>query len=72
MTFDSLKIRKLEVMSVSYYQGGNSFDGIVNFSTCEGDMAGYKIDPRATVNNYEGLQFQREFYTPVFATEAHL
>lgn len=72
MTFDPLKIRKLEVMSRKYYFGGNSFDGIVNFSTYKGDMAGFKIDPRATVVDYEGLQLQREFYAPVYATEANL
>ena len=72
MTFDALKIRKLEVMSRRYYLGGNSFDGIVNFSTYKGDMAGYEIDPRATVVDYEGLQLQREFYAPVYASEAQL
>ena len=35
-------------------------------------MAGYKIDPRATVVDYKELQLQREFYTSVYATEAHL
>ena len=72
LAFDPLKIRKLEVMSRRYYLGGNSFDGIVNFSTYKGDMAGYEIDPRAAVVDYEGLQMQREFYTPVYATEAQL
>ncbi|MEP7107847.1 MAG: hypothetical protein ABI760_07690, partial [Ferruginibacter sp.] len=70
MKYDPLKIRKLEVVSRTYYLGGNTFDGIVNLTTYKGDMAGNEIDPRATVMDYEGLQLQRDFYAPVYETEA--
>lgn len=72
MNYDPLKIRKLEVVSRKYYLGGNSFDGIVNFSTYKGDMAGFEIDSRATIMDYEGLQLQRDFYAPAYETEGQL
>jgi len=46
------------------------FDGIINFITYNGDMPGYELDPRATVIDYETLQKQREFFSPVYETDA--
>jgi len=31
-------------------------------------MGGYEIDPKAVVLDYEGMQLQREFYSPVYDT----
>jgi hypothetical protein len=72
MLLDPLKIRKLEVVTSEYFLGGNPFDGIINFTTYKGDMAGFEIDPRATVIDYEGLQLKREFYSPVYNTQEQL
>jgi hypothetical protein len=69
MTYDPIKVRKLEVVTRKYFLGSNSFDGIVNFTTYKGDMAGYEIDPRATIVDYEGLQLQRDFYAPAYETD---
>jgi hypothetical protein len=69
MNFDPLKIRKLEIIKTRYYLGGNSFDGIINFNTYKGNLAGFEIDPHAIVLDYEGLKFQREFYVTDYATE---
>ncbi|MEO6720833.1 MAG: hypothetical protein ABIN67_10710 [Ferruginibacter sp.] len=70
MKYDPLKIRKLEVMTRTYYLGNSAFDGIVNFSTYTEDIEGLEMDPRATIVDYEGLQLQRDFYSPVYETEA--
>ena len=70
MKYDPLKIRKLEVIYKTYFLGTNSFDGIVNFTTYTGDIEGFEIDPRATIVDYEGLQLQRDFYSPVYETAA--
>jgi hypothetical protein len=69
LEYDPLKIRKLDVMSRMYYFGDMYFSGIINFVTYKGDLGGLEIDPRATVLDYEGLQLQREFYSPVYSTE---
>jgi hypothetical protein len=68
MQYDPLKIRKLEVMSRRYFLGNMFFEGVVNFITYKGSMEGYELDPHATVIDYDGLQLQRVFYSPVYET----
>ena len=68
MAYDPLKIRKLEVVSRRYFLGNMFFEGIVHFVTYKGKLEGYELDPRATVIDYDGLQAQRNFYSPVYET----
>jgi hypothetical protein len=65
MAYDPLKIRKLEVVTGTYFLGNMTFDGIANFITYTGDIPGFEIDPHAAVVDYEGIQLQREFYSPI-------
>ena len=67
---DPLKIKKLDVVPSRYFYGPAVFDGILSFTAYKDDLAGFEIDPRAVVLDYEGLQLQRKFYTPVYDTEA--
>jgi hypothetical protein len=69
MVLDPLKIRKLDVVQRRYFLGSTSYDGIMNWITYKGDLDGYVLDPHATVVDYEGLELQREFYSPSYATE---
>lgn len=69
MVLDPLKIRKLETVQHRYFMGGVNFPGILNWTTYKGDLGGYILDPRATVVDYEGLQLEREFYAPTYATD---
>ncbi len=66
MSYDPLKVKKLEVVLRRYYTGVLSLPGIVSFTTYEGDLSGFQLDARSLVMDYEGLQFQREFYTPKY------
>jgi hypothetical protein len=66
MTYDPLKIRKLEVLNRKYFLGSSNYNGILNWSTYKGDFNSYELDPHATVLDYEGMQLQREFYSPVY------
>jgi hypothetical protein len=68
MAFDPLKIKKLEVLTRRYYLGILSLPGIVSYTTYAGDLAGYQLDPKSIVLDYEGLQLQREFYSPKYDT----
>lgn len=68
MQYDPLKIRKIEVISRMYYMGSMFFAGIVNAVTYNGNLEGYELDPHATVMDYEGLQRQREFFSPLYET----
>lgn len=70
--YDPLKIRKLEVVSRTYFSGNMAFNGIANFITYNGKMEGYELDPRATLIDYKGLQLQREFSAPVYETQAQI
>jgi len=67
--YDPLKIRKLEVVSRTYFSGNMAFNGIANFITYNGKMEGYELDPRATLIDYKGLQLQREFLAPVYENQ---
>jgi len=69
-TVDPLKVRKLEVVPFRYYYGPSEEEGIFSFTTYKGDLGGVELDPRAVVIDYEGLQLKREFYSPVYDTEA--
>ena len=69
MQYDPLKMRKMDVMSQTYFLGNMLFQGVVNCTTYNGDLNGYELDPHATVIDYEGLQLQRDFYSPVYETQ---
>jgi hypothetical protein len=66
---DPLKIRRLEVVNNQYIYGPQLFYGIASFNTYKGDLAGIPINPKATVVDYDGLQLQREFYSPMYEGE---
>jgi hypothetical protein len=67
MALDPLKLRCLETVQRTFILGGTSYSGIMNWTTFKGDLGGYILDPHATVVDYEGLQLQREFYSPSYA-----
>ena len=68
MAMNPLKIRKLEVLDSRYFHGSSMYDGIVNLTTYKGDLEGFEFDSRVLVQQYEGLQRQREFYSPRYDT----
>ena len=52
-------------MARKYYLGRTDYDGIVSYSTYQGDFKGFEVDPSALALEYSGLQLKREFYTPI-------
>jgi hypothetical protein len=72
MAFNPLKIKKLEVMTRRYFLGPLSFSGIMSYSTYKGNLAGFQLDPRSLILEYDGLQLQREFYMPKYDSEKQL
>jgi hypothetical protein len=69
MDFSPLKIKKLDVIERKYYLGPLTLSGIVSFSTYAADLGGFELDTETISINYEGLQQQREFYSPAYPTE---
>jgi hypothetical protein len=66
-----LKIRKIDIITKSYILGNSFFYGLASFSTYNGNYEGFDIDPKAVRINYQGLQMQREFYSPDYSTNQH-
>lgn len=69
IAIDPLKVKKLEVIRERYYYGPSVHEGILSYTTYKADLGGVEMDPHAVVLDYEGLQLQREFYSPVYDTD---
>lgn len=65
---DPLKIRKIDITATTFFKGNQQYNGIVSYSTYNGDLSGYQLDPNSIVAEYEGLQYEREFYSPHYET----
>jgi hypothetical protein len=68
--WDPLKIKRLDVVSQDYLYGSALFNGIMSFTTYKGDGSTIEIDPHAVVLDYDGLQLERKFYSPVYDSAA--
>jgi hypothetical protein len=64
MALDPRKVRKLEVMTRPYYLGPVRLNGIVSYTTYEGNLDGFRLSPNQVLIDYEGLQLKREFLKP--------
>jgi len=69
MEYDPLKVQKLEVVAEKYHYGQMTAEGILSYTTYKGNLEGYTLDSHDLVLDYEGLQQQRIFYSPEYATE---
>ncbi len=72
MAIDPLKVKQLEVVTQKYFVGPRTYSGIVSFTTYKGDLGSLQLDPRSLLLEYEGLQLEREFYAPAYATPEQL
>ncbi len=72
IAFDPLKVRKIELVKNGYFWQSAELQGILNFTTYKGDLGGYEIDPKAVVVDYEGMQLERKFYSPVYQTKEEI
>ncbi|TSD64911.1 hypothetical protein FFF34_013515 [Inquilinus sp. KBS0705] len=72
MAIDPLKVRRLEVIRNRYYWGPSVYEGVLSYTTYKGDLGGTEMDPHAVIVDYEGMQLQREFYSPVYETDAQV
>lgn len=68
IALDPQKVRKIEVVTHRYYVGSSVFDGIVNVKSYNGELGATQIDPNSLVVEFEGIQQQREFYSPQYGT----
>lgn len=68
--YDPKKIKTIEVLAKKYYHGPATFNSIINFKSYKNNLPDFQLDHRATVVDYEGAQLRREFYSPVYETQA--
>jgi hypothetical protein len=66
MSLDPLKIKKIEIVNRKFFLGSVVASGIFALYSYNNDMAGLQMNSRALILDYEGLQLQREFYSPKY------
>lgn len=69
--YDPLKVKKIDIVKRKYFYGPSIFNGILNFVTYQTDPS-ILSDLKPVVLEYEGLQYQREFYSPVYETQEQI
>ncbi len=66
-SYDPLKVKKLDVVTRRYVLGSANVGGIASFETYNGRFDAFDLDPSIILVDYEGLQLQREFYSPDYS-----
>lgn len=72
INIDPLKIQKVDVVAANFFKGSQQYHGIVSYATYNGDLDSYQLDPNSLVVEYDGLQLEREFYSPQYETDQQL
>lgn len=72
LSYDPLKVKRLDIIQNQYIVGPSIFNGVASFLTYEGVFDKFEFDPRLVAIDYDGLQLQREFYSPVYETKQQL
>ncbi|MGV3764724.1 MAG: carboxypeptidase-like regulatory domain-containing protein [Chitinophagaceae bacterium] len=76
LEFDPMKIQSVDVVAKRYVLGNSVFQGILNWKTYKPSADNYVPEPQRFQIGYEGLQLEREFYSPAYDTpgkkESHL
>lgn len=69
MGYDPLKVQKLDVVASKYHWGPVTAYGIASLTTYKANLEGYTLDPGDLILDYDGLQQQRIFYSPDYASD---
>lgn len=68
MKIDPYKIERLEIIPEKYYLGSGVYEGILSFFSFKPNLSSIEINANAIVLDYEGIQQQREFYSPAYSS----
>ena len=69
---DPKNIKRLDLINREYLLGNEHFSGIINLTTYQGDLNGIQLNKHVVVLDYPGIPFQREFFSPQYATERQI
>jgi hypothetical protein len=72
LNYDPLKVKNIDVVAGKYFLGENIYDGIVSFSTYKNNLQDFTLDNSYSVFSYDGLQLEREYYSPVIPKDARI
>ncbi len=72
ISFDPLKVKRIDVEARNYFLGATANNGIVSYATYDGNLNGFELDPNVLLVEYNGLQIKREFYSPSYTTPESL
>jgi hypothetical protein len=64
MAFDPLRIQRVAVFPNRYFYGEQDYPGLLSFTTYQGNLQDFPLDPRVLLEEYGGVQGQREFFAP--------
>ncbi len=70
MSYSPLNVQRLDVVTHRYFYGPLEFQGIVSYTTYRGEMQNFQLDSRVLIKDQEGIQCQRQFFSPVYETTA--
>jgi hypothetical protein len=65
---DPLKVKRLDILTRSYYYGTAVFDGIISFQTYDGKLGEMNLDPGVIPVEYPGVQSSRVPVFPEYTT----
>ncbi|WP_051068904.1 hypothetical protein [Cesiribacter andamanensis] len=69
IAYNPLKIQKLDILQERFILGGNMiFDGIISYTSYKGVTDDLPLADDLLQLTYDGLQLQREFYSPTYET----
>lgn len=69
MELDPLLFQKIEVVKRRYGYGALLANGIVSFYTYKNDLGGYDLPSSTLQVNYESVQVNKQFYSPVYESK---
>lgn len=69
LQYNPLLMEKIDVYMGKYVFGAAFFDGIVSFSTYQGNLGGFKLDESTAIMNYPVVQSSQIFSAPSYSTD---
>lgn len=69
IALDPLKIKKIDVVTRTFYYGSYAFDGIASFSSYTGKLGATNLHAESLLIDYDVLQQERIFYAPKYDTK---
>ncbi len=66
IALNPLKIQKIETVNRRFFKGDLDCKGIVNYSTYDGELAGYQLHENSIVLDYDGVQPTKKYYFPQY------